>query len=99
MPLYSGKDKYFFHYIWENIHKIEENMAIFGLGMPPVTHITCTCSNTDKICCWTTFFKIHPNFQKTQQRSHFMAVNLLIRKCTDDFATTEVNCSVSDHGC
>ena len=37
LPLHLGKDKYFFHYIWENIHKIGKNKAIFGLGMPPVT--------------------------------------------------------------
>ena len=37
VPLHLGKDKYFFHYIWENIHKIGKNKAIFGLGMPPVT--------------------------------------------------------------
>ena len=37
MPLHLGKDKYFFHYIWENIHKIGKNKANFGLGMPPVT--------------------------------------------------------------
>ena len=36
MPLHLGKEKYFFHYIWENIHKIGINKAIFGLGMPPV---------------------------------------------------------------
>ena len=34
MPLHLGKDKYFFHYIWENIHL---NWKMFGLGMPPVT--------------------------------------------------------------
>ena len=37
VPLHLGKDKYFVHYIWENIHKIGKNKAIFGLGMPPVT--------------------------------------------------------------
>ena len=37
MSLHLGKDKYSFNYIWENIHKIEKNKAIFGLGMPPVT--------------------------------------------------------------
>ena len=37
MPLHFGKDKYFFHYIWENIHKLGKKKAIFGLGMPPVT--------------------------------------------------------------
>ena len=37
MPFHLGKDKYFFHYIWENIHKIGENKVIFGLGMSPVT--------------------------------------------------------------
>ena len=37
MPLHLGKDRYFFHYMWENIHKIGKNKAIFGLGMPPVT--------------------------------------------------------------
>ena len=37
VALHLGKDKYFFHYIWEDIHKIGENKAIFGLGMPPVT--------------------------------------------------------------
>ena len=35
---------YFFHYIWENIHEIGKNKAIFGLGMPPVTR-----SKTDQI--------------------------------------------------
>ena len=34
VPLHLGKDKYFFHYIWENIHL---NWKMFGLGMPPVT--------------------------------------------------------------
>ena len=37
MPLHLGKDRYFFHYMWENIHKIGKNKAIFGLIMPPVT--------------------------------------------------------------
>ena len=37
VPLHLGKDKYFFHYIWENTHKIGKNKAIFGLGMPPIT--------------------------------------------------------------
>ena len=37
MPLHLGKDKYFFHYIWENIHKIGKHKAIFGLGMPSVS--------------------------------------------------------------
>ena len=38
MPLHLGKDiKYFFHYIWENIHNIGKTKAIFGLGMPLVT--------------------------------------------------------------
>ena len=33
-----GKGNYFFfHYIWEIIHKIGENKAIFGLEMSPVT--------------------------------------------------------------
>ena len=38
-PLYLGKDKYFFLYIWENIklYKTGKIKAIFGLGMPPVT--------------------------------------------------------------
>ena len=29
--------KTFFHCIWEKLHKIGKNKAIFGLGMPPVT--------------------------------------------------------------
>ena len=37
VPLHLGIAKYFFHYIWENIHKIRKNKAIFGLGQPPVT--------------------------------------------------------------
>ena len=37
MLLHLGKDKYFFHYIRENLRKIVEKKAIFGLGMPPVT--------------------------------------------------------------
>ena len=37
MPLHLGKDKYFFHYVGENIHNIGEHNAIFELGMPPVT--------------------------------------------------------------
>ena len=38
MPLHLEKDKYFFRYIWENIHKTGKNMAnFFALGMPPVT--------------------------------------------------------------
>ena len=37
MPLHLEKDKYFFHYISKNIHKIGKNNVIFGLGMPPVT--------------------------------------------------------------
>ena len=35
--LHLGKDKDFFHYIWENIHEISKNKAIFLLGMPPET--------------------------------------------------------------
>ena len=35
IPVHLGKDKYLFHYVWENIHKIRENKTIFGLGMPP----------------------------------------------------------------
>ena len=35
--LHLRKDKYFFHYIWENKHKIGKNKAILGLGMPFVT--------------------------------------------------------------
>ena len=31
--------------------------------------------------------------------AHFMAVNLLIRKYIDDFATTDANGSVFDHSC
>ena len=31
------KNEDFFLCIWENLHKIGKNMAIFGLGMPPVT--------------------------------------------------------------
>ena len=27
----------FFHSVWEDIHKIVKNKAIFGLGIPPVT--------------------------------------------------------------
>ena len=30
VPLHLGKDKYFFCYIWEYIHKIGKNNAIFG---------------------------------------------------------------------
>ena len=37
VPLHFGKDKYFFHYIWEKIRKIGKNKAIFGLGIPLVT--------------------------------------------------------------
>ena len=37
MPLHLGKDKYFFHYIWEKVHKVGKNKAIFGLGISPVT--------------------------------------------------------------
>ena len=55
VTLHLGKDKYFFHYIWENKDKTGKNEAIFGLGMPPVTggktgqikslHQACTLSH------------------------------------------------------
>ena len=37
MSLHLGIYKYVFHYVWENIHTIGKSLAIFGLGMPPVT--------------------------------------------------------------
>ena len=32
VPLHLGKDKYFFHDIWENIYKIGKNKVIFWIG-------------------------------------------------------------------
>ena len=37
VPLHLGKNKEFFHYFWEKLHKRGKNKAIFGLGMPPIT--------------------------------------------------------------
>ena len=62
VPSHLGKNEDFFHYIWEKLHKIWKNKAIFGLGMPPITG-----GKTGQIKSLTwhdkhemTYLKLHP---------------------------------------